>query len=195
MPDGLFRKKVREYPIEVIRELLVNAIAHKKYTQSGDIFIELYPDRVEITSPGDLPLGVTASNILHERKRRNPHLIKLMSDLGLMEGEGSGYDLVYEKLAMDAKPLPTIESDFNKVKVVVKSGSINIEAVSILDYIDRHFTLKQKEYITLGIIATEKKISTTHLTIKLQLVAEEKVRSWIGSLLSEGIIINYHTWS
>jgi len=191
MPDGLFRKKVREYPSEVIRELLVNAIAHKKYTQSGDIFIELYPDRVEITSPGGLPLGVTASNILHERKRRNPHLIKLMSDLGLMEGEGSGYDLVYEKLAMDAKPLPTIESDFNKVKVIVKSGSINPEAVSILDFIDKHFTLKQKEYITVGIIATGKKISATQLTGKLQLGAEDKIRSWIGSLVTEGIVVTH----
>ena len=191
MPDGLFRKNVREYPSEVIRELLVNAIAHKKYTQSGDIFIELYPDRVEITSPGGLPLGVTASNILHERKRRNPHLIKLMSDFGLMEGEGSGYDLVYEKLAMDAKPLPSIECDFNKVKVIVKSGSINTEAVSILDYIDKHFTLKQKEYITVGIIATDKKISATRLTSKLQLGAEEKIRSWIGSLTTEGIVVTH----
>ena len=140
----MFRKLIRQYPREVVRELLINAIAHKKYTISGDIFIEAYPDRMVITNPGSLPLGVTKDNILHERQRRNPHLIQTLSDLNLMEGEGSGYDLVYEKLARDAKPLPVVESDFTKVSVTVYSGSVDEEVVSILDYIDQHFQLSEK---------------------------------------------------
>ena len=59
------------------------------------------------------------------------------------------------------------------------------------DYIDKHYTLRQKEYITVGIIATDKKISATHLTSKLQLGAEEKIRSWIGSLAAEGIVVTH----
>lgn len=187
--DGLFRKNIRQYPKEVIRELLINAIAHKKYTISGDIFIEVYTDRLIITNPGNLPLGITSKNILHERHRRNPHQIQILSALKLMEGEGSGYDLVYEKLARDAKPLPIIDSDFSKVAVTVFSGSVNTEAVSILDYIEKHFKLKQKEYITLGIIATEKKISATKLSAKLQLNQEDKIRTWVGGLIEKGIII------
>lgn len=66
LPDGLFRKNVRQYPREVIRELLINAVAHKKYTISGDIFIEVFHDRMVITNPGSLPLGITKDNILHE---------------------------------------------------------------------------------------------------------------------------------
>src|SRR5699024_7564979 len=66
LPDGLFRKNIREYPQEVVSELLINAIAHKKYTVSGDIFIEVYPDRMTITNPGGLPLGVSENNILHK---------------------------------------------------------------------------------------------------------------------------------
>ncbi|MBZ0243333.1 MAG: putative DNA binding domain-containing protein, partial [Bacteroidales bacterium] len=42
IPDVLFRKSIRQYPKEVVREILINAIAHKKYTISGDIFIEVY---------------------------------------------------------------------------------------------------------------------------------------------------------
>lgn len=113
IPDGLFRKSIRQYPKEVVREILINAIAHKKYTISGDIFIEVYHDRLTITSPGGFPIGITKDNILHERHRRNPHLINLLGVLKLMEGEGSGIDLVYQKLAMDAKPLPLIEGEFN----------------------------------------------------------------------------------
>ncbi|WP_167598703.1 ATP-binding protein [Leeuwenhoekiella sp. ZYFB001] len=189
LPDGLFRKNIRQYPKEVIRELLINAIAHKKLTISGDIFIQVYTDRLVITNPGGLPLGITNQNILHERHRRNPHLIKILSDLKLMEGEGSGYDLVFEKLARDAKPLPEIENDFSKVAVTIYSGTINPEAVSILDYIDKHFNLSQKEYIALGIIATEKKILTTQLANKLQLNQEDKMRTWISGLLDHNIII------
>jgi ATP-dependent DNA helicase RecG len=189
LPDGLFRKNIRQYPKEVIREILINAIAHKKYTVSGDIFIEAYPDRLVITNPGSLPLGITRQNILHERHRRNPHLIQILSDLKLMEGEGSGYDLVFEKLARDAKPLPEIESTFSKVAVTIYSGTINPEAVSILDYIDKHFNLSQREYIALGIIATEKKISTTQLASKLQLNQEDKMRTWVSGLIEQNIII------
>jgi ATP-dependent DNA helicase RecG len=191
IPDGLFRKMVKQYPKEVIRELLINAIAHKKYTISGDIFIEVYPDRMTITNPGSLPLGITKDNILHERHRRNPHLIQTLSDLKLMEGEGSGYDLVYEKLARDAKPLPEIISEFTKVSVTVFPGVIDTEVISILDYINKHYQLTQKEYITLGIVATEKKILSTQLAIKLQLNQEDKMRTWIGTLLEKGILITH----
>ena len=189
MPDGLFRKSVRQYPKEVVRELLINAIAHKKFTISGDIFIEVYPDRMVITNTGSLPLGITKDNILHERNRRNPHLIQTLSDLKLMEGEGSGYDLVFEKLVRDAKPLPVIESEFTKVSVTVFSGSIDQEVISILDYIDKHYQLTQKEYITLGIVATEKKILSTQLASKLQMSQEDKMKTWIGSLIEKGILI------
>ncbi len=189
LPDGLFRKNIRQYPKEVIRELLINAVAHKKYTVSGDIFIEVYPDRMTITNPGSLPLGITKDNILHERHRRNPFLIKTLSDIKLMEGEGSGFDLIYEKLVRDAKPLPVIENDFSKVSVTVFSGSVDDEVISILDYIDNHFQLTQKEYITLGIVATEKKILSTQLSVKLQLNQEDKISSWIGTLIDKDILI------
>lgn len=191
LPDGLFRKNIRQYAKEVVRELLVNAIAHKKYTISGDIFIEVYPDRLKITNPGSLPLGVNSKNILHERQRRNPHLIQLMSALRLMEGEGSGYDLVYEKLARDAKPMPEIENDFTKVSVTVYSKTMNPEVVSILDYIDKHYALTQKEYITLGIIASQKKMPATHLASHLLLAEDDRTRTWIGTLLEKEILITY----
>lgn len=190
VPDGLFRKQIRNYPKEVIRELLINAIAHKRFTISGDIFIEVYPNRMMITNPGGLPLGISKDNILHERHRRNPHLIQTLHDMNLMEGEGSGYDLVYEKLGRDAKPLPEIDSSINKMSVTVYSGIVDDEVLAILDYIDRHFSLTQKEFITLGIIARERKVLSTQLSHKLQLAQEDRLRVWIGSLVDQGIIEN-----
>jgi len=190
LSNGLFRDTIRNYPKEVIRELLINAIAHKKYTSAGDVFLEVHPDRIIFTNPGGLPLGVSPENILHERQRRNPHLIKTLHDLKLMEGEGSGYDLVYEKLSLDAKPFPEIESSYDKMVVTVYAGIINEEALSVIDYINRYFQLTQKEVITLGIIATKKKILSTQLSRTLQLNKEEKLRYWLGKLQDKNIIIS-----
>lgn len=189
LSNGLFRDTVRQYPKEVIRELLINAIAHKRYTNSGDIFLEVYPDRIVFTNPGGLPLGVSANNILHERQRRNPHLIQTLHDLKLMEGEGSGYDLVYEKLSSDAKPFPEIESDYSKMSVTVYSSIIDEEALGVMDYINKHFQLSQKEMICLGVIATHKKILSTELSAFLQLSQDEKLKYWLGTLLETNIVI------
>jgi len=189
IPDGLFRKQIRHYPKEVVRELLINAFAHKRFTTSGDIFIEVYPNRFEISNPGGLPLGITKDNILHERQRRNPHLIAVFQGMGLMEGEGSGYDLIYEKLSRDGKPFPEIESNFNNVKVTIYSNVIHYDILMILDYIDKNFDLSQKEFITLGVIAREKKILGTQLSEQLQLKHEDRLRNWIGSLTEKGIVV------
>ncbi len=188
-PDGMFRKQVRHYSKEVVRELLVNAFAHKSYLISSDITIEVYPDKMKITSPGGLPLGINENNILHEKHRRNPHLIKLMHDLNLMEGEGSGYDLIYEKLSADAKPFPIITTDFNKVSVVIKSKITNMEALRLTDYISTHFQLNQRERILVGIVARHKKILSTELTKILQLPEEERLRSWYSKLVRENILL------
>jgi ATP-dependent DNA helicase RecG len=190
LSNGLFRETIRKYPKEVIRELLINAIAHKRYTTSGDVFLEVYPDRVVFTNPGGLPLGVTKNNILHERQRRNPHLIQALHDLKLMEGEGSGYDLVYEKLSLDAKSFPEIESSFNKMIVTVQSTVLDEESLSVIDYVNKHFTLNQKETITLGVITTRKKLLSTQLTHELQLNQEDKLKYWLGSLLDKNILIS-----
>jgi ATP-dependent DNA helicase RecG len=190
LPNGLFRENIRNYPKEVIRELLINAIAHKRYTTSGDIFIEVYPDRLIITNPGGLPLGITKDNILHERHRRNPHLIQTLHDLKLMEGEGSGYDLVYEKLSLDAKPFPEIESSFGKMAVTLQSTVLDEQAISVIDYVKRHFQLTQKETIALGIIATRRKLLSTQLSAALQLNQEDKIKYWIGTLLEKSIIVS-----
>jgi len=189
-PDGLFRKRIHHYDPRVIRELLINAIAHKTYTVSGDIFIEVYPDRLEIKNPGKLPLGITKNNILHQQHRRNPHLIRILHDLKLMEGEGSGYDLIYEIDSRDSKAFPEIIVDFDSTKVIQSSKIMDEEAVYLLDYISQHFQLTQREFIALGVIARHKKILSTQLAIELQLAEEERMRSFTGRLLELNIIIS-----
>jgi ATP-dependent DNA helicase RecG len=189
LPDGMFRKQIRHYAKDVVRELLVNAFVHKSYTISGDIFISLYKDRLEIKNPGGLPLGVTRDNILHQVQRRNPHLIDTFKALKLMENEGSGYDLIYEKLSLDGKMYPKIESDINYVQVTIYSNIIDNDILQILDYLSRHYELNQKEIIALGAIVRFKKISGYELSKILQLGDDDRIRSWIDNLVEKKILV------
>lgn len=188
-PDGLFRKQIRHYHPKVIRELLLNAFAHKSFTISGDIMIEVYPDRLEISNPGGLPHGVTKDNILHARQRRNPYFIRVMHDLKLMEGEGSGYDLIYELNALDAKELPQVDSNYNTTTVIQTSKIVNEEILPVLDYVTRNYDISQKNLIALGLIAQHKKLLSTELDNLLQLDDNKKLRSYIDNLVELGIII------
>jgi len=188
-PDGLFRNQVRHYPKEVIRELLINAFAHKSYLISADIMIEVYPDRMKITSPGGLPLGITKDNILqHPPHRRNRHLTRIFHDLKLMEGEGSGYDLIYEKLSIDAKPFPVIDSNFNSVSVSLESKIVDLDALRLTDYIAKHYQLNLRDRIVLGIVARHQKILSTDLTKVLQLPDDERLKTWYSSLVEQKIL-------
>jgi ATP-dependent DNA helicase RecG len=190
LPRGMFRDSIRLYPEKVVRELLVNAVAHKSYTISGDIFIEVFPDRMEITNPGGLPIGITRTNILHQRHRRNPHLINILHDLNLMEGEGSGYDMIYEVNSRLGKTFPDILSDFNSTKVIQEAKIMDEEILHLLSYITTHYQLKQKEVIALGIIVRHRKILTTELSKELQLSEENRLRAWVNELLSQQIIVS-----
>ena len=190
IPNGLLRRQIRKFDAAIIRELLVNAIAHRKYTISGDIFIKVYGDKMIITNPGSLPLGITPENILHKTYRRNPHLMRILHDLGLMEGEGSGYDLIYEIASKEGKPFPVVETDFDSTTVTQGAKIVSPEVLAIMDFVDKHFQLNQKQLIALGIIAREKKILGTELIRLLQLSSKERLRSWVGKLEEEGIVIS-----
>jgi ATP-dependent DNA helicase RecG len=106
-----------------------------------------------------------------------------------MEGEGSGYDLIYEIASRDSKSFPIINSDFNTTNVVQYSKIMDDEALLIVDFIAKNYPLSQKELIVLGIVARHKKILTTNLTKELQLSDEERLRSFVSKLLDKSILI------
>ena len=191
--EGMFRKNVPFFPIEVVRELLVNALVHRTYTTRGDIFINIFPDRMEIHSPGRLPFGVTPKNILSQSIRRNEHLSKVFYDLGLMEKEGSGYDLVYAKLLGSGKPLPIVRETDERVTVIVEKQFVSKEVVRLMDRASNEFSLKPKEIISLGFLAQHQSCSAIELSNVLNQGNESGLRHWFGRLLDLGLIVKIGT--
>lgn len=85
---GFKRMDFREYPLEALREAIINAIIHRNYLASSEIKIFIFPDRIEIKNPGSFPPGVTPEH--PEHKPRNPILAQYMYDLGYIEKYGAG---------------------------------------------------------------------------------------------------------
>lgn len=189
LPDGMFRKNIAVYDELVVRELLVNAIVHRPYTHRGDIFINLYSDRMEIHNPGSLPIGVTPENILHKSIKRNEKLAKVFHDLKLMEREGSGYDLIYEVLLSAGKAPPIVRDDNDRVVVTVFKKIIDSHIIAFVQKADETFQLNQKERICLGLIAQKRAINGMQLTKELKLEnASTGINSWLGRLIDLGLV-------
>lgn len=187
--EGLWRKNIPAYDEKVVREALCNALVHRPYNTRGDVFIKLYPDRMEVTNPGLLPLGVTTKNILQKTVKRNNHLAKVFYDLHLMEAEGSGYDLMYEKLLSAGKDTPRVIEGDDFVEVTIFRAIIGAEISQLLEYVNQNYSLTQKNKIALGIVARRQKILSTELTDELQLQDGERMRSYVEELVKKGILI------
>jgi ATP-dependent DNA helicase RecG len=188
LPDSLFRKSVPHYDQVVIRELIANALVHRPYTTRGDIFINLHPDYLEIHNPGLLPLGVTPSNILQKTVRRNNLLAQVFHDLKLMEREGTGYDRIYETQLTQAKAIPVVREEDDRVVVHVERRILRPELVNFLTSIDDQFALNQRERIALGLISRHGSLTAIEFARLLQIEGDDRARAWLGSLLSKGII-------
>ncbi|HQU83134.1 MAG TPA: ATP-binding protein [Pyrinomonadaceae bacterium] len=188
LPDGIFRKQIPHYDERIIRELLANALVHRPYTQRGDIFINLFPDRLEIHNPGLLPLGVTPENILHKSVKRNEHLAKVFHDLKLMEREGSGFDLIYDVLLSNGKPLPKVQEGDDRVVVTIYKRIVNKPIIDFVKKADETFQLKQKERITLGLVAQNESLTAKEMTKILELNDVSELKHWLGSLVENGLI-------
>jgi ATP-dependent DNA helicase RecG len=183
LPDGLYRQHVPAFDEVVVRELLVNALVHRPYTQRGDIFLNLHPDRLEVVNPGPLPLGVTPQNVLHTTVRRNEHLARLFHDLKLMEREGSGFDKVYEVLLSQGRPAPELIETHDRVQVTVHRRILAPRVIDFIAKADQTHQLSQRERITLGLLAQQEAMTARELAKALELPTVEALAPWLKRLL------------
>ena len=190
--DGLWRKEIPAYDEKVVREVLCNSIAHRPYTTRGDVFVNIYPDRMVVVNPGRLPLGVTPDNILRTTVKRNQELSRLFYVLHIMEGEGSGYDLMYETLLSMGKTVPIVREGDDSVSVTVERKIVSKEASRVYEYLQYAFpevVSHQKAMIAFGMILQEEIISSESLSKKLQLRESDRLRSYVEILCTKNIVM------
>jgi ATP-dependent DNA helicase RecG len=111
-PRRLERQDIPLYPPLALREALVNALCHRDYTiDGGAIFVAIYDDRLEISSLGLLPPGVTVADLKrdHMSRRRNPLIAGVFYRRGLIEPWGRGTQKIVDWCLEAGQPEPEFE--------------------------------------------------------------------------------------
>ena len=112
---GLFHETIEDYSEIVLREVLINAIAHRDYSRQQIIQIRKYADYIEFESPGLFPDGVTPNNFLWKTNPRNPNIIDIFRIIKYAEKAGSGWDKVFTDLLSKGKSIPYAEETDSSV--------------------------------------------------------------------------------
>ena len=111
------------YPLEAIREVLVNALYHRSYEIPEPVKVYIYNDRIEITSlPGPEP-GIPDEDIRNRRMRgrfyRNKRLGDFLKELHLTEGRNTGLAMIVESLRHNGSEPPIYETDADRTYLSV----------------------------------------------------------------------------
>ncbi|HSW61391.1 MAG TPA: ATP-binding protein, partial [bacterium] len=89
--NNLRREKKFIYPLEAIRETVVNAFAHRDWTRFADIEVASYSDRLEVISPGSFQNSMTIEKMIAgQRCARNPIVVEVLRDYGYVDARGMG---------------------------------------------------------------------------------------------------------
>lgn len=147
-------------------------------------------DRMEVVNPGLFPIGVTPKNILQKTIKRNEHLARLCFALHLMEGEGSGYDLMCETLLTAGKAVPIPTEGEDSVHVVIKRKILHNETAKLCEYIENSFEgISQKNKIAIGLILAHGKMSLLDLQRDLQLKTPDRLYEYVQALVDNGLLV------
>lgn len=117
--EGAYISDLMVFNEEVIREALLNAIAHRDYTVTSEVVIKQYPREMIINNPGGFPKGVTIENLLTVSSTPRSRLMaEVLEKTGLVERSGQGVDKIYAYTLSEGKAMPSYQdSDMFQVSL------------------------------------------------------------------------------
>ncbi|MBD3408360.1 MAG: hypothetical protein GF411_19715 [Candidatus Lokiarchaeota archaeon] len=149
MYRGWKREDLMEYPMDALREAVINSVIHRNYIDSGQIQIFIFPERLEISNPGSFPPGINIES--PEHKPRNPLLCQYMYDIGYVERYGVGLN----RIIKSCKEHPLVDVEFNissyRTKVIFrKSKGKELDDVDsrIISYLSTIGNAKSEDIVT-----------------------------------------------
>jgi ATP-dependent DNA helicase RecG len=121
--SGAYIFDLYDFNEEVIREAVLNAIAHRDYTITSEAVVKQYPSKIIINNPGGFPKGVTIENILTVSSTPRSRLMtEILEKTGLVERSGQGVDKIFSITLSEGKAEPDyINSDMFQVSLILKT--------------------------------------------------------------------------
>jgi ATP-dependent DNA helicase RecG len=186
---GLTHQETLEYPFEAVRELLVNAVAHRDYNLQGDsIHLNLFADRLEVSSPGGLPGPVNLENLLEARFSRNAVIVQVLSDLGFVEKLGYGLDRVVSILQQNHLKPPRFEEVGGSFRVsLFRAPEDEAASPHLARY--RSMDLNPRQEKALNYLLTHQRITSGKFQDICPEVHAETLRRDLADMVNRGILM------
>ena len=132
---GLNRITLDEYPVEALREALVNAIAHRDYNDgSRKIIVEKFADRIVISSPGRLPHPLTIKKLQTGKYKpcsRNPIIAQCLSYFHRIEERGSGFRRMKAQMLDHGLDQPLLGTDSGYFQVIFQGPGDDLDKLRL----------------------------------------------------------------
>jgi ATP-dependent DNA helicase RecG len=188
---GLTHQETGEYPFEAVRELLVNAVAHRDYNQQGEnIHLFIFADRIEVHSPGRLPGPVTLDNLLEARFSRNAVIVQALADMGFVERLGYGLDRVVAVMRQNGMRPPQFEEVGGSFRVTL-FGEEQVQpdqpAPDLEAY--RSLGLNPRQELALAYLCRYRRITNREYQEICPDVHPETLRRDLAELVSRGVAL------
>ncbi|MBQ9243186.1 MAG: putative DNA binding domain-containing protein [Proteobacteria bacterium] len=186
--DGLERIDERDYPIEAIRESLLNAFIHRKYDIGGATLVSMFDDRLEFVTLGGLAPGIQQDDLgLGVSVLRNRNLANVFYRLHLIEAYGTGLMKIHECYA-EASVKPKIEISSNAFKITLPNLHFRQPSANLPD-------AEETECLTERILALfQNKEALSRKEIESMLdISQTSAINALRALLDQGRIIRRGT--
>lgn len=157
--EGLARTDVWEYPLDALREAVINALIHRDYTETTDIQIRVYDDEMNVWNPGGLPPQLTVEQLRepqHLSLPRNPFLAQAFYYAGLIERWGTGTGRILALCREQGLPEPEFDADSYQFRVRflkdpytperLRRMGLNERQIKAVLYVKEHGSISNREY-------------------------------------------------
>jgi ATP-dependent DNA helicase RecG len=186
---GLKHQETLEYPFSAVRELVINAVAHRDYNAQGDcIHLNVFSNQLEVTSPGGLPGPITIDNLLKARFSRNPVIVQILADLGYVERLGYGLDRVVQVMREESLLAPVFEDSPGVFRVTLRNEPD--ESLSGMELSQSQLEeLNPRQISALNYIGSRKRITNRAYQDLCPEVHPETLRRDLADLVSRGVLL------
>lgn len=181
------RTRVPEYPEPVVREAVLNALAHRDYGLAGaTVDVTVWDDRIEVRSPGSLPGHITIDNMREEHYSRNRRIMSVLKALGLVEEYGEGVDRMFREMEARLMGPPLFAATPSSVTVTLRSRSpLDLEDQTWLALVG-HYDLSPQERRVL--VLAKREGSVTRRAVRAAM-PDADARVLLAGMVAKGLLV------
>jgi len=165
--DSFKREEIWDYPIDAIREALLNALVHRDYFMSNrQTQIKIFDDFIWFHNPGGLPDGISIDDLkrLHSSVQRNPLIADVIYRSGFIEVWGSGINRICKAIFESGLPEPEFKEEFGgfsayfrksvNLDSLIKNRDLNARQLRAVEYVIENGDISNRIYQEINSVST-----------------------------------------